>query len=246
MPVNSNFTATLIVNAPSVGNITNTVTASANESEANPADNSASVGTTISNSSADLAVGLTGAPSPVLIGNNLVYSIAVTNLGPGTATNVVVTNTLPPGVALLLLNPANGVAVTNGGIITVSYALGSIGNGGTANLAITVEPKVAGLANDIVNVSSSVFDPLKGNNTANVKTLVEFVQLNVVNAGGNLTFSWPAGANGYVLQTTTSLSPPNWTTVPNGNGMPIVNGQYTVAVPLTAGPAFFRLSAPAP
>ena len=243
LPVNSNFTATVVFNVTSISNITNTVTASANESEANPADNTATVVTTINNSSADLAVGLAGGPNPVLIGNNLVYSIAVTNLGPGTATNVVVTNTLPPGVSLLLLNPAGGVATTNGGVITVSYALGAIGNGGTANLAITVDPKVPGLVNDTVHVSSDVFDPLKGNNTATEKTQVELVQLNAVSSGSNLKFSWPVAASGYVLQTSPTLNPATWTTVGSGSAQ---GGQYVVTVPPTGGPAFFRLVGPPP
>ena len=47
---------------------------------------------------ADLAVGMTAQPNPVITGNNLTYSIAVTNLGPSTTTNVIVTHLLPTNV----------------------------------------------------------------------------------------------------------------------------------------------------
>jgi len=54
-------------------------------------------------SSSDLSLALTAAPNPVLIGSNLTYTLSITNKGPATATNVIVTNILP---ALLEISPA--------------------------------------------------------------------------------------------------------------------------------------------
>ncbi len=244
LPMNSNFTASVTIVPSAVGSITNTITASANEADANATDNVASVVTTINPPSADLAVGVVDSPDPVLVGNTLTYSILVTNLGPATATNVVVTNTLPPGVALLSVNPPGGSSSTNGGVITVTYGLGTIGSGGTGNFAIMVEPKTAGLINNLTTVGSSVFDPLKGNNTANVKTQVNFVQLVAAHSGSNLVFSWPVGAGTYTLQSSPTINPSAWTAV--ATPVVIVNGQNTVTVPLAGGPEFFRLIGPAP
>ena len=50
---------------------------------------------------ADLAIAITGAPNPVTVTSNITYSISVTNFGPSTAANVVVTNSLPAGTAFL-------------------------------------------------------------------------------------------------------------------------------------------------
>jgi hypothetical protein len=107
-----------------------------------------------------------------------------------------------------------------------------------------VEPKSAGLVNDVTTVGSSVFDPLKGNNTVTVKTQVNLVQLSAVQSGGNLVFSWPVGASGYTLQSSLTINPAAWG--PVGLPVNVVNGQYTVSVPLGSGPEFFRLVGPAP
>jgi hypothetical protein len=60
--------------------------------------------------------------------------------------------------------------------------------------------------------------------------------LNIALAGGNQTaLFWPASATNVILQTTTNLSSPNWTTVTNGT--PIIG----VTVANTSPAAFFRL-----
>ena len=50
---------------------------------------------------ADMAIGIVGQPTVAIAENNLTYSIAVTNLGPSSATNVTVTHLLPPGAAFV-------------------------------------------------------------------------------------------------------------------------------------------------
>src|SRR5262249_15264251 len=47
---------------------------------------------------ADLVVTNTDSPDPVFAGSNLTYTVTVFNLGPGGATNVVLTDVLPPNV----------------------------------------------------------------------------------------------------------------------------------------------------
>ena len=59
--------------------------------------------------SADLSVGVSG-PSSALHSSNATYTITVTNNGPSTATNVVMTDPLPAGPCLFpLLNPRGRV-----------------------------------------------------------------------------------------------------------------------------------------
>src|SRR5207245_1813550 len=43
---------------------------------------------------ADLALGMTASPEPVFLGSNLVYTISLTNIGPNTAKNTVISQVL--------------------------------------------------------------------------------------------------------------------------------------------------------
>src|SRR5205814_1407029 len=53
---------------------------------------------TLVTSSADLAVTMVDSPHPATVSNLLTYTITITNYGPGTATNVISSYTLPAGV----------------------------------------------------------------------------------------------------------------------------------------------------
>jgi uncharacterized repeat protein (TIGR01451 family) len=87
---------------------------------------------------ADLGVAMTG-PNQTVIANNLMtYSITVTNLGPNAASNVMLTNTLPPDV--IAISPTNQTGGSN-----LIYNLGTLINGGYTNLQFTVEPTNVGV-----------------------------------------------------------------------------------------------------
>ena len=94
-----------VSNTLSAGTLTNTAMVSADTVDLNPDDDSATVITTAISPSADLAINVVGAPDPVNLGQNLTYTITVTNLGPGTAPQVQVTNTLPTGVSFVSASP---------------------------------------------------------------------------------------------------------------------------------------------
>ena len=69
---------------------------------------------------ADLALGMTAQPDPVIVGNNLTYTIAVTNIGPSSATNVVVTHLLPGSVTFVSASTSQGAYSQAGGVVTFS------------------------------------------------------------------------------------------------------------------------------
>ncbi len=237
LPINGVTNVSMVISPGVVGVITNTVFASASQVEANAADNTASVVTPVTAAAADLAIGMADAPNPVQVGNNLTYTITVTNLGPATATNVIVTNVLPAGAVFV----SGGSYSVNGGVVT--FNLGTLGSGARYTTNVVIQPTIAGTNTDSAGVSSAVSDPLKGNNTVSVKTVVQ-LQLTAVHTAGSLKFSWPASANGYVLKSTPSLKPPIvWTTVTNG--VVPLNGQNTVTVLIAPGSKFFEL-APGP
>ena len=58
----------------------------------------------------DVRITKTDSPDPVIAGNNLTYTIAMTNNGPSTANNVTLTDTLPVGPAFVSATPSVGHA----------------------------------------------------------------------------------------------------------------------------------------
>jgi uncharacterized repeat protein (TIGR01451 family) len=220
------------------GVITNMATVSAASNDLNPEDDSAVSVVTVIAPTADLALGLSDAPDPVLTSHNLTYTLTVTNLGPATATGVALSDVLPPGVNIVSVVPAG---FTFDGTTITFPNLGSLASGASLSATIIVSPFVGGTITNSATCSAGVTDPFKLNNTASVKTDVQAVLLNVVQSGGNLVFSWPADAVGYYVETTADLTPPLiWTPVTTPPA--IQNGnQMTQTLPIGKGTSFYRL-----
>jgi uncharacterized delta-60 repeat protein/uncharacterized repeat protein (TIGR01451 family) len=233
-------TITVLPTVSAIGLITNTATVAANEVEDNVLDNTAAVTNDVLQASADLAIGVSDFPNPIFAGGYLTNIIVVTNLGPAAAIDVLVTNNLPDGVAFVSQNAPGGVT-TNGSMLT--FSLGNLLSGATLTFTNVVQPGVAGIITNSFTVGSTVYDPLKGNNTAAVKTVVlpvSAIPLSLVAAGNSLSFSWPVtGSVTFSLQVATTLSPPNWTTLTNQPS--VVGGVDTLTMPVGAGTQFFRL-----
>ncbi len=77
-----------------LSNVATVSTATAGLIESNNANNS-DTETTVLTPSVDLVVTKTDSADPVIAGNQLTYTITVTNSGPSQATNVSLTDTLP-------------------------------------------------------------------------------------------------------------------------------------------------------
>ena len=84
---------------------------------------------------ADLAVSQTAAPNPGAVGQNLTYTITVTNAGPDAAANVAVTDSLPSSVTFVSASPG---FVNLGG--SVAWAISSLSAGAISNIQVTVHP----------------------------------------------------------------------------------------------------------
>ncbi len=241
----TNGTATVTITAAptpaDIGLITNMVSVGSHEVEDNAGDNSATLVTSVITPSADLAIGVSAAPNPVYLGNNVTYTVAVTNLGPATAPGAFVTNVLAAG-ATLVSSTAPAGFTNSGGLLT--FGLGNLGVGASTTFTVVTKLSVAGTNFSTFGVGSAVPDPLKGNNTATVKTVVQFLQLSVSRSGSSLTFVWPAASGNYVLQSISSLPPQGtnvWTTVPNYS-VTVTGGMNMVTLPIGAGNKYFRLS----
>ncbi len=116
---------------------------------------------------ANLALSLTDAPDPVAVGQNLVYTATVHNGGPRAATAVTLTVTLPASVTYV---GANGWCSLAG--VTLTCSLGSLPNGGSTSVQITVIPTSEGQITATASVTSSLPDYTLGNNTAQATTTV--------------------------------------------------------------------------
>lgn len=225
---------TLMLQPAAVGEFANSAHVASETFDANPANNTATVASTVVVPTADLAMGLTDDPDPIATGYPLVYTMSVTNLGPATAVDVNVTNTLPPGVEFLSLATSQGAGDSAGDIVWV--ALGDLSAGAQATVTVVARPWTAGTITDVATAVSSVLDPLKGNNTASVKTIVE-TQIGVRRTAGGLEISHPA-VPGTILESTPSLVPPIlWSPVQTNPPSP-------VTLPVTNGTQFFRLRPP--
>ncbi len=220
------------------GSVTNSAVVASDTRDPNPDDDYVEAVAAVVTPAADLALGLSGTPNPLMLGGNLTYSIVVTNLGPATATAVSITANLPADAAFVSATPAGYLLAGN----TLTFTnLGSLDGGSRALASVVVKPLVAGTLTGSASCVSSILDPLKGNNSASVKTLVETVVMSVGRSGNNLVISWTADASNYVLEFTTSLASGTWAPVatPPQN----VGGVMTVTVPIGQNNEFFRLRA---
>jgi uncharacterized repeat protein (TIGR01451 family) len=112
---------------------------------------------------ADVALGMTASPNPVVAGNNLTYTISVTNLGPSVVTNAVVSHLLPPNVTVVNVTASQGTYSQQGSL--VAFTLGTMPVNIPATLTVTVQPNVAGKVYSTATVSAEQPDPNPGNNT---------------------------------------------------------------------------------
>jgi uncharacterized repeat protein (TIGR01451 family) len=109
---------------------------------------------------ADLEISKDDSPDPVTVGDNLTYTITVTNHGPDPATNVVVTDTLPSGVMFVNASPG---CVHSAGVVTCN--LGNIPAGGSVTITIVVTVTAPGTISNTATVTSDTLDPNTANNS---------------------------------------------------------------------------------
>jgi uncharacterized repeat protein (TIGR01451 family) len=194
----------------------------------------------------DLSITKTDSPDPVAAGQQVTYTLTVTNNGPNTAQSVTVTDVLPAGVTFLSSAPACTNAAG-----TLTCALGQLLPGQSVPIVIQVSipPNFpAGTISNTATVSAAnQFDPVPGNNTATavttVMTLADLAVTKICKPDGPA----PAGTPGFcdihvdnlgpsdatsvvltdVLTSATPFQVTGVTVTPSGSCAPTSSGQVT-------------------
>jgi uncharacterized repeat protein (TIGR01451 family) len=216
------FTATYSTSASFSGNVTNTATVSSATADPNNANDSASATTNVG-AQADLSVVKSG-PASTTPGQNVVYTIVVTNNGPSPAVATVVSDPTPVGLAFQ----------SNSGACTTTYpcSIGTLASGGSATITSTYTVPnnyASATINNTASVSSATNDPNNSNDASLATTTVaQTTDLSisksgpgVIGTGQNIVYTitvtnlGPAQAAGV---TVTDNTPPGLTFVSNSGG----------------------------
>ncbi len=129
---------------------------------------------------ADLAVGVTNAPNPVLAGNQLTYTITLNNTGDAAASNVNVSDALPAGTTFVSASSTSGAftlntpAVGSGGTFSANSSTLANGAGSTFTLVVAVPPSAANGAtlSDTASASTTSTETTLTNNSATTSATV--------------------------------------------------------------------------
>src|SRR6185295_16529584 len=100
-------------------------------------------------------------------GGSFDWTLSITNHGPDTATNVVVSDAMPAEFAVTGTTPSAGLNCTNTAS-TVQCTIAVLANGAGVQVAVhvtTAGAAVPGLVENTASVSASSSDPVLANNT---------------------------------------------------------------------------------
>jgi uncharacterized repeat protein (TIGR01451 family) len=213
----------VVTSAPSsTGSITNTATATTTTADPS-APNTSTVITTVTQS-ADVAVTKTGPPA-VNAGSNVTYTITVTNNGPSDASNVDLSDPLPPDTTLVSFAQTTGPTFTcaappAGGTGTITCSIATFASGGTATFSLTlaIDPAATGTLTNTATVSSTTPDPTPDNSTSAASAPVTPLSPDVrvektandttFPPGANATFTIVVTNDGAVTATGTTVTDP--------------------------------------
>ncbi|HEV2856590.1 MAG TPA: ExeM/NucH family extracellular endonuclease [Thermoanaerobaculia bacterium] len=222
-------------NVPSGTVLMNTATVTS-AGDGNSANDSSTEPTTV-DTSAGLSVTKVDDPDPVVVGQNITYTITVNNAGPSNAASVTLSDTLSAGTTFVSLTSPGGWSCTTPSVGlsgTVSCSIPSLAPG-NAVFTLTVKT-ISGLSpnqslTNTVMVSSTTSDPNPGNESATASTTVVADTSAVSITKSNFPFPVNAGEGlTYFI------------TVRNNSGADL--DSVTVTDPLPAGTTFQSLEGP--
>src|SRR5689334_11812563 len=190
------ITIVVKVDPAQTANLSNSATVTSATSDPDNTNNTGTAASTV-NTSADLSLVKTDSPDPVTAGNNLTYTLSVSNAGPSNAASLSVTDTLPSGTSFV---SASGTGWSCSGTATVTCTRASLAVTSAPDITLVVKVDPAQTANlsNSATVTSATADPDNTNNTGTQATtvntsadlsLVKTDSPDPVTAGNNLTYT---------------------------------------------------------
>jgi len=183
----SNVVLNITMQAVSAGTYTNRaiINVPSGINDPNTNNNSSSVVVTNTVLPADVQITKTANKNSALQGAPIVFTITASNLGPNTASNVVVQDIVPSGVIVTASNVPPGTAFNSG---TAAWTIPSLANGAAVSLQLTmVNPNPGTVTNVARIVSSATSDPNLNNNTNSAA--VTWASTNSADLGIRITLS---------------------------------------------------------
>ncbi len=169
LAANDTVTVTITVTPTQLGTLENIATvAAASPTDRDTANNTATVSVHIT-LEADIRLGMTAAPNPVIAGETITFTLPVTNFGPSGATNITIADVLPAGLTF-----SGGSAGCTAVGQTVTCAVGSLtaGNAAAVSIVAQTSPALTATIANTATASAYEYDPASGNNTATATTAV--------------------------------------------------------------------------
>jgi uncharacterized repeat protein (TIGR01451 family) len=179
-------TATISVIPTAQGVITATASVTANQFDPVLANNSASAAISVS-PAADLAVGFVGVPGAIVLGNNVTYTVRATNLGPSTASSVLISQTLPTNAIFIIASSDLGTVSHTGNQVSCDLGSTTLPLNGIVTMTVTVGFATASTNVSSVSASGALADPVPANNSASVTTVVREPFVSVQPSSSTLT-----------------------------------------------------------
>ena len=126
---------------------------------------------TVTGGIADLSISKSDSPDPVVPGGSVTYTVTVTNLGPAAASDVVVSDPLPPGTSYVSAGGTGWSCGLASGTVTCTRASLTLGPAPAITIVVNA-PTTTGTISNTASVSSADSDPVTGNNSATATTTV--------------------------------------------------------------------------
>jgi uncharacterized repeat protein (TIGR01451 family)/LPXTG-motif cell wall-anchored protein len=175
--VDGQSSCTYEVTLTDVGSYPNTASVTAVDNEGNEARDEAAATVTVTrvvpNPLADLRIEKSIVGS-LLAGEQGTYRLEITNAGPSSATDVVVTDQLPDLVSLVSVDAdGGGSCLADNGLVSCTFESLAVGESVVIGIVIDIDPSAANVL--LINtgvVSATEIDPDLSNNTSTVQQLV--------------------------------------------------------------------------
>jgi uncharacterized protein DUF11 len=178
----ANATVTITLDAQAAGIATANATLTHAGTETDPANNTASIGTTL-RLVGDLAVELANSADPVFIGNALSYTATVRNLGPN-AGSAHLQVTFVGGTTGAPAPGAGGTCTTAPSLTQVDCDFASVATGAAATVTIPLTTTAAGTATATAQATFGGTDPVLTNNSATASTAINTQPSSSSSGGG--------------------------------------------------------------